>query len=251
MIYIVLGMHKSGTTLVSQTLHHSGINMGEDFDQSVGYKNNKYEWRDPFLINLELLEADEETYFSLNCHQAFREPTPAPIKKRIRDLATDAETRNTDWGFKDPLTCLTYASWAENLTPHKVIGVYRSPSQVLKHYHANWKRPYLGYRALRAWSSYNQAMLSAVRARPNDSILVRYEELMSGSSEFERLQAFCGRTLDDRRRSSEYHTRKESPLFRPLDIPMALGATPQPSRTLRELEAFRASQLEHPHSETE
>ena len=28
MIYVVLGMHKSGTTLVSQILHHSGVNMG-------------------------------------------------------------------------------------------------------------------------------------------------------------------------------------------------------------------------------
>ena len=32
-IYVVLGMHKSGTTLVSQTLHKSGVSMGPEFDE--------------------------------------------------------------------------------------------------------------------------------------------------------------------------------------------------------------------------
>lgn len=30
MIYIVLGMHKSGTTLVASLLYKSGVNMGHD-----------------------------------------------------------------------------------------------------------------------------------------------------------------------------------------------------------------------------
>lgn len=251
MIYIVLGMHKSGTTLVSQILHHSGIDMGEDFDENAGYQNNKYEWRDPFIINLDLLGASEETYFSLDYHRAFTEPTPAPIGKRMHALTTEAEAREGDWGFKEPLTCLTYRSWAENLPDHKLIGVYRSPSQVLKHYNANWKHPHVGYRALRAWSSYNQALLGAVHTRPDESILLRYEELMSGNREFERLQAFCGRPLNDRRRSSEYHGRRESPLFTPLDILMTAGGTARPSETLRELEAFRASQIDPDHPEAE
>ena len=43
MIYIILGMHKSGTTLISQILHKSGINMG-NFNEDVSYdQGNKYE----------------------------------------------------------------------------------------------------------------------------------------------------------------------------------------------------------------
>ncbi len=43
MIYVIFGMHKSGTTLVAEMLHKSGINMG-DFDESVSYDiGNQYE----------------------------------------------------------------------------------------------------------------------------------------------------------------------------------------------------------------
>ena len=251
MIYIVLGMHKSGTTLVSQILHHSGIDMGGNFDESAGYKNNKYEWREPFVVNLDLLGADEEKYFSLDYYKAVQEKTPASIGKRMQDVAKQGAAKEGDWGFKEPLTCLTYRAWAENLPPHKLVGVYRSPRQVLKHCNADWKHPYLGFRALRAWSNYNQSMLAALRSRPEHSILVRYEELMSGHREFERLQSFCGRSLTDRRQSSEYHGRRESPLTTPLDIAMTAGSTPRPYRTLKELDEFRASQMVPDHSETE
>ena len=40
MIYIVLGMHKSGTSLVARTLHASGVDMGE-FNDSLDYEADR------------------------------------------------------------------------------------------------------------------------------------------------------------------------------------------------------------------
>jgi len=251
MIYIVLGMHKSGTTLVSQTLHHSGIQMGDSFDESAEYRDNKYEWREPFLINLDLLGADEKNYFSLDYYKPFEPTPPTHIQERIRSLVSLRESSSTDWGFKEPLTCLTYGPWSNNLPPHKLIGVYRSPSQVLKHYNAGLKHPHLGFRALRAWSNYNHAMLNALRSREEHSILLRYEELMSGSREFKRLEAFADRPLTDRRKTSEYHGRNENPLTGPLDTLMRLGSSPRPLKTLKELDEFRTSQIERDAHPTE
>jgi len=42
MIYVVLGMHKSGTTLVSQILHRSGIDMGDGFEVGMDCPNDRY-----------------------------------------------------------------------------------------------------------------------------------------------------------------------------------------------------------------
>lgn len=243
MIYIVLGMHKSGTTLVAQTLHHSGIQMGDSFDKSAGYRDNKYEWREPFLINLDLLGVDEQNYFSLDNYEPFESIAPTAIQERMRSLISLRESTSTDWGFKEPLTCLTYGPWSRNLPPHKLIGVYRSPSQVLKHYNAGLTHPHLGFRALRAWSNYNHAMLNALRSRQEHSILLRYEELMSGSREFKRLEAFAERTLTDRRKTSEYHGRNQNLLTGPLDILMRLGSSPRPLKILKELDEFRTSQF--------
>ena len=225
--------------------------MGDDFDQSEGYRDNKYEWREPFLINLDLLGAEEQSYFSLDYYQPFENQTPGAIQERIRSLVDLRESTKTDWGFKEPLTCLTYGPWARDLPPHKLIGVYRSPSQVLKHYKAGLKHPYRGFRALRAWSNYNHAMLNALRSRQEHSILLRYEELMSGNREFKRLETFTERTLTDRRKSSEYHGRSENPLTGPLDTIMRLGKSPRPLGTLEELNEFRATQLRQQDHETE
>ncbi len=37
MLYVILGMHKSGTTMISEILHNSGISMGEWKDKSNNY----------------------------------------------------------------------------------------------------------------------------------------------------------------------------------------------------------------------
>ena len=57
MIYVVLGMHKSGTTLVAKMLHASGINMGESIDESADYSaGNHYERQSTAELNHVLLE---------------------------------------------------------------------------------------------------------------------------------------------------------------------------------------------------
>ena len=44
MIHVVLGMHKSGTTLVSELLHHAGIDMVDAADPDTSYDHgNKWE----------------------------------------------------------------------------------------------------------------------------------------------------------------------------------------------------------------
>ncbi len=58
MIYVVLGMHKSGTTLVARTLHESGIIMGEEFPAGASYCSNKYEAKWPQSFSDEILGAE-------------------------------------------------------------------------------------------------------------------------------------------------------------------------------------------------
>ena len=45
MIFIILGMHKSGTTLLARALHESDVMMGESFPPGVEYAKAKYEAR--------------------------------------------------------------------------------------------------------------------------------------------------------------------------------------------------------------
>ncbi len=248
MIYIVLGMHKSGTTLVSQMLHRSGVDMGDGFEEQGSYdEGNQWERREAFLINLDLCGCGEDRYFSLDHHHELRGELPEAQERAMRRMVKRCEAAGEDWGFKEPLTCLTYPLWKRVLPPHRIVGVYRSPIEVINHYRVPSHGAGKAWRVLRAWSNYNRGMMRAVCDDAFDSLIIRYEDLMRGDTDYLRLQDFLGRALVDVRNPGQYRAGSGNPLFQPLDCLMAASSLGRPSKIFRELEAVRAEDLS-PHS---
>ncbi|HPF69112.1 MAG TPA: sulfotransferase [Candidatus Krumholzibacteria bacterium] len=210
MIYVVLGMHKSGTTLVSQILHRSGIDMG-DFDESVSYDGgNKYERDEPVELDMAIMGApDTEVLFVETPDQPVM---TAEQRARMRAIIADCSARHADWGFKDPRACLLYDLWAEELPPHRIIAVHRDPDEVWPHFkwrglrrhHTNLHR---AYAYLRRWHEHNAALLRILPHTSCEWIMLGHRELMSDPAEFARLERFVGRPLTDARRPELYRNR--------------------------------------------
>lgn len=240
MIYVVLGMHKSGTTLVSQTLHKSGISMGREFDESRSYdQGNQWERRESWWINLEIVGAAEAGYFSLDFATRHPGAPSASVAERMRALVEAGSGEAEDWGFKDPLTCLTYEQWAHVLPEHRVIAVYRDPGAVMRHYRCRrWDVP-RAWRVLHAWSQYNQGLADAVARAGRNALCLRYEALMSDESEFERLQEFVGRDLADMRRASSQRAHGHHPLRRSVGTALGWKTGVNPERILARLDDLR------------
>ena len=244
MIYIVLGMHKSGTTLVSQMLHRSGINMGDGFEDGGGYDDgNQWERREAFLINLELCGCSEAGYYSLDHYRGLRRELRDEQISEMKEMIRNCEESGGDWGFKEPLTCLTYPLWKRVLPPHRVVGVYRNPIEVMNHYRVTNRRPAQAWRVLRAWSNYNRGMMEAVREGGRDCLILRYEDLMRSNTDFSRLEEFIGRKLQDVRNPGQYRARAKNPLFEPVERLMGLSPIGRPANLLGELEAMRVETL--------
>lgn len=228
MIVCVLGMHKSGTTLVAEMLHHSGIHMA-DVDPELGYdESNKYERHEAQDINRDLLRgATIPTWRSLRSRNAGRNRAgyqsntdSVSIVRRaklvaavrdadlgpMRELATELTSTHRDWGFKDPRTCLTYDAWRRALPDHRLIGVHRSFDEVLTRYKAAWSSPVRTARIVRSWIVHNEMLIEHLRRR-DDFVLVRYATLMSGPDELERLRDYLGHRLVDRRKPDLYRAR--------------------------------------------
>ncbi|MGM0484512.1 MAG: hypothetical protein ACQERI_08185, partial [Candidatus Krumholzibacteriota bacterium] len=65
MIFVLLGMHKSGTTLISRMLHESGINMcGEPCGEASYDAGNKYERLEFLIYNTAMLDIRISTFSS-------------------------------------------------------------------------------------------------------------------------------------------------------------------------------------------
>ena len=116
MITIVLGMHRSGTSVVAGILHFNKVSMGtyETFWPRPLPQNPKgfYENYDFRKINDTILqESDYNTK-----HYKTRIPIPEPSKsirgKMIKTVGK-YESKFKNWGWKDPRTCLTISNWIE------------------------------------------------------------------------------------------------------------------------------------------
>ena len=200
MIHVVLGMHKSGTTLVSELLHHAGIDMVDAADPATGYDDgNKWERDSTKQVNHAILGSAGA--FSLET-LGRRLQFGAAERARMREAIAACTPRHAEWGFKDPRTCLTYHLWAGELPPHRIVAVFRRPEEAWAHYWASstGRRRLTVFRnCLAQWCGYNAAILSALDRTTQPFIVIDYARLMTDPAELARLEQFVDPPLVDRR----------------------------------------------------
>lgn len=236
MIVCVLGMHKSGTTVVAETLHRSGIDMGV-FDERLGYDDgNQFERHEAIDLNRGLLaaasiptrlgaragrmERDRAGYQpNADANSIVRRGKLARVLANadlgpFRGLAEDLSANHRDWGFKDPRTCLTYDVWRRALPEHRVVAVYRRFDEVMSHFKVTWTSPLLMARQVHSWIVHNEMLIDHLRRRA-DFVLLRYDELMTGPDEFARMATYLGRSLEDCRKPDMYRSRARGTGERP------------------------------------
>ena len=211
MIFIALGMHKSGTTLLSRILHESGISMIEEPIQQADYDSGQvFERHTVVKINKEMLN-----WGSLSSLDVIPSGPVVPSPQQwaeMRAMIQACEEQHPNWGFKDPRCCLTYESWAAELPPHKIVAIYRSYREVLEHYrfHSFMSYPFHKLRkALKAWIYYNERLVAVLRATESPVMILRYEDLMTSETEFRRLSRFVGCELTDLRNPKLYRNRTQ------------------------------------------
>jgi hypothetical protein len=240
LIYVVLGMHKSGTTLVSEILHHSGIRMGE-IDTARGYDEaNQYEDPESLRLNMELIGAPDDEILHV---RAPSPPTATPEQtERMRRFIAARSRPGGDWGFKDPRTALVYPLWERELPEHRIIAVWRYPEEIWPRFQAPgprlyYQEPRRAWDFVQRWCEHNRGVLDAVSSDRHDSIVLNYADFMNGDRAFRRLQDFVGRPLEDRRKKSMYRgRRKKHPSYEIAKPIVRMARGHDPDELVRHLE---------------
>ncbi len=136
---IVIGMHRSGTTLMARWLSEMGFNMGV-------YRDHNEESL-PFLsLNQQWLEKEGASW---DKPILIREQPPFSATEMYAEhIAT--ESRNplllflkgpSRWGFKDPRTTFTLSSWLQIFPKAKIVHVVRHGGDVAKSLMARNHKP--------------------------------------------------------------------------------------------------------------
>ena len=122
---VILGMHRSYTTLLAEWLHRNGINMDRPATDSS-----------PLREDVEILQLHEEVLTAhgmnwLNARKPLADPDGA-FAQRASRLWEARMSEGLPWGWKDPRTCIVYdLLYARRTPPPRLIAVYRNPLEVV------------------------------------------------------------------------------------------------------------------------
>lgn len=268
MIYVILGMHKSGTTLLAQMLHLSDINMIDEVESTESvYDHLHANPADRSILD----RVDEQTHYFFerasinrlnqdilihsgaqdphsNVESLFNIPAPGTLvlnpqdREGMQGIIAACESKYKDWGFKDPRTCLTYPLWSQVLPAHKLIVVYRSYTEILRHYKiVGWKQMNLPRvrKVLDSWTHHNLQIIETLKTTKYPFLVIRYEDFMNGSQDLERLNRFVGSPVVDKRNMDLYRRRSSRTEMTMLEKAATLGLNRNPNVVLEQLGAFR------------
>jgi len=211
-------MHKSGTTLVSKLLHSSNIHMGFFNEKQTYDSGNKYEMAEPLDINKSILNCHDVN--SLFITAPFKDNLPDNYKNRINQIIKDKSNNYSNWGFKDPRTCLTYSVWKDELPKHKIIVVYRDISELWSHYKPKTFISLISrgipkcWNAYNAWYIYNKCILEILQSiSSNDYIIIKYSDLMTNDIEVKKLGLFVNQEIVDIRDKKLYRSKSTKDFY--------------------------------------
>lgn len=122
----ILGMHRSGTSLLAGTLEECGLDLGDvNTFSPANRKGNRESW---------LLTALHEDLLRA-AGGGWRAPPERPVSwgplhRKIRDLYIGQFAASPVWGFKDPRLLFCLEGWLEVLPGLELVGVFRHPLEV-------------------------------------------------------------------------------------------------------------------------
>jgi hypothetical protein len=193
-VICTLGMHRSGTSLVSRMLGLLGVQLGPDERVlTAGEDNPKGYWEHRSFVDLndEILarfggQWDEPPAFPASWHL---DPGLADLRERARELVARDFGAQPVWGWKDPRTCLTLPFWQHVIGPLRYVVCVRNPCAVAAS--LTRRSGMSAEKADRLWLRHVQATLAHTSGQPR--VVVFYEDLIDEwQPELRRLAAFVG-----------------------------------------------------------
>jgi len=184
---LITGMHRSGTSLVANFVHHSGVCLGDDLVKAK--PSNPY----GHYEDVEILEFQRSILLREFRHSMWVPEPPRLLEEdrvRARDLIR-ARQRKPHWGWKEPRTSLFLDFWNDLLPKAYYLFVVRHPLLVVdslrrrsgtRIYHIGKNN-----RFLQQWLIYSQECLRFHQQVKPRCLLVMIENVLQEPERFAAL----------------------------------------------------------------
>ena len=190
---LVVGMHRSGTSLLARMLQLLGVHLGDDLlpaDQHNpdGYGEDKrfVTFQRHILSQATPPAAEAWPDWGWSSTGGFRcaDPSTAELLRAqypAAECLLERSRHYQPWGWKDPRTTLLLPFW-EKLEPEAlVIGIYRYPWEIVDALQRLRPPVFLTnpHWALQIWQHYNQSLLALWQRQPQRTLLLNSGALIA------------------------------------------------------------------------
>ena len=189
----IIGMHRSGTSMIAQLLHQLGLYLGPD-NQLLGATSantdGHFEHKGFLKINRALLEYFQGSWESPPQWKAGWQTDTAlePLRGDARVLIAELSARSP-WGWKEPRTTVLLPFWKSLVPGLRFMICVRSPLDVAKSLAKRNGMPV--EQGMFVWHRYTRAALEDSEGSPR--LIVHYEDFfIDPATTIERLARFCG-----------------------------------------------------------
>jgi hypothetical protein len=195
-VVCILGMHRSGTSLVARVLNLIGLDLGPaEHLMGPSAANETGHWESVPIsdLNDEILELMGGTWSEPPELPAGweRRPELADLRRRARDLIDRDFGASEVWGFKDPRVSLTAPFWQRIVGGMHYVICLRNPVDVAASLSARKSEPVEFGKGVELWLTYTRAALAATAGQRREFVF--YEDLMAKPKpSVKRLARFAG-----------------------------------------------------------
>jgi GT2 family glycosyltransferase/glycosyltransferase involved in cell wall biosynthesis len=196
-IVCILGMHRSGSSLLTRILNILGVYLGQSqalLDARPDNPTGFWELAEVNRINDELLSRfggrwSDPPVFP---HHWETSPILIDLKRQAHDLIANHFSGQELWGWKDPRCCLTLAFWRQVVAPTHYLLCVRNPADVASSLLA--REGINRQNGANLWLKYVRSSLRETSGLPRR--LTFYEDLTGDwRAEVRRLSEFIGSGL--------------------------------------------------------
>jgi uncharacterized coiled-coil protein SlyX len=194
---VVVGMHRSGTSLTASILRSSGLHLGDSL-VPAGRGNAEGHFEDREFVDLHRAALEAHGHDPDGWDEVVLDDMPDGFEAKAQALI-EARSSRPLWGWKDPRTALFLPFWERLLPEARFVFVYRNPWEVID---SLYRRGDGRFRqdpaaSARLWSHYNSAILASLSRLGDRAVLFNLEDITAQSSGFvEHLGRAFGLHLD-------------------------------------------------------
>lgn len=197
---VVLGMHRSGTSVVALILNALGVNMGDDtLEAGASNPFGHEEDRDFFDLNKRFL-ARAKGAWDFPPSKSRLDQVASQFDDEISRLIAARNNHSNWWGWKDPRTSLLFDYYLRHLGNYKVIHVTRDADKVSLSLRKRDRMPLR--KGLQLCEIYSVALReSLLKIRSEKIFRIDFDDLVAGTETLvDELISFLGVEVSTKQR---------------------------------------------------